>query len=151
VLQVHLALLDHVLLELLAMLAGTPQPGRYGALIDAEGRDDGLERTAVAQQGKDDGHQLCGGPQPIEWCTFGGRKGLATARTAVALRRLALHSNVPLPHLSSSMALGVVAKLRLRVHRWPPLDVSLLSQVRHVEQDARRTRFFSTTPVRHHG
>jgi hypothetical protein len=114
-------------MDLLAVLAGAQQPGRYGALIDPESGDDSLERTAVAEQREDDGHQLRGGPQPIERRALSGREGLATGRTALALLRLAIHTNVPLPYLSSGRALGVVAELGLRVHRWPPLDVILHS------------------------
>jgi hypothetical protein len=147
VLQVHLALLDEVLMPLLAVLAGATQPGRHGALIG----DDGLERTAVPQQGEDDGPQLRGRPQPIARHTFGGREGLATARTAIALFPWAMHAHVPLAHLASGMALGVVAEWGLRVHRWPPLDVVLRSQVRHVQQVARRPRVFSGALSRHHG
>ena len=51
VLQVHTTLLDHVLMHPLAVLARACQSRGYSALIDAEGGDDGLGRTAVAQQG----------------------------------------------------------------------------------------------------
>ena len=61
VLQVHPPLLDQVLMHPLAVLARAGQPGGHGALIDPEGRDDGLGRTAVAQQGQ---HQRHHRPRP---------------------------------------------------------------------------------------
>jgi hypothetical protein len=57
-LQVHLALLDHRLMDLLTVLAGTPQPGGYGPLIQAKSGDDGLDRTAIAQQRQDGRDQI---------------------------------------------------------------------------------------------
>jgi hypothetical protein len=47
-------------------------------------------------------------------CQFGDCEGLATARTAIALPRLAMPAHVLLSHLSSGMALGGEAKLGLR-------------------------------------
>ncbi len=76
-LQAHPALPDHALLDLPAAPASARQPCRHGAPIHAKGRDDGLERTARAQRGEDDGHQIGCGPQPIEGHALGGSAGLA--------------------------------------------------------------------------
>jgi hypothetical protein len=90
-------------------------------------------------------------PQPIQGGALGGREGLATDRTAIASLPLAMHANVPLAHLPSDRALGIVAELGLRVHRWPPLDATLQARASHVRKDARRTRLFSSHQTLHHG
>ena len=144
VLQVHLAVLDHVLMHPLAVLAGTGQPGGHGALIQAEGGDDGLDRTAVAQQGQ---HHVSPRPPPlqaVEGRALGGREGLATGGAADSAGPLGYARECSLPLLASGRAVLIVAELGLRVHRWPPLDAFLLSQANHVPKDARRTRFFQT-------
>ena len=150
-LQIHLALLDDVLMHLLAVVARAHQPGGYGPLIQATGGHERLGRTALAEPGEDQRHQVRRRSQPVEGRARGGGEGLATGRTAIPLLRLAMHADVPLSHLASGTAVRVMAELGLRVHRWPPLNVILLSQVRHVQQDARRTRFFSSVQSCHHG
>jgi len=77
------------------VLAGAQQPSRHGVLIDAEGRNNGLGRTAVAQQGQDAGHQIRSRTQPIEGRSLGSGEGLTTARTAIAPFCVAMHANVP--------------------------------------------------------
>jgi hypothetical protein len=55
--QVPLALLDHVLLDLLAVLAGAGQPRGDGTLIQTKAaRSPG--RTAMAEQGQHGGHHV---------------------------------------------------------------------------------------------
>lgn len=58
VLQVKLSRLDEVLVHPLTVLAGTGLPGSNGALIEPKGGDDGLNRTAVAQQRAHQRHQI---------------------------------------------------------------------------------------------
>jgi hypothetical protein len=104
------------------VLTSTHQPRRHGVLIDAEGSDNGLERTAVTPQGEDHGDHVRCGPQPVEGRARGGRKGMATPRAPRALLHVTMHPKVPLTPLPSSRAVQVVAAWRGRVHRWPPLD-----------------------------
>jgi hypothetical protein len=87
VLQVHLPLLDHMLMHPLALLASTDQPGSDGPLIQAKGCDDGLEGTAVAQQGEDDGHQVRSRVLPVEGRALRSGEGLPTGATAITLIR----------------------------------------------------------------
>jgi hypothetical protein len=105
VLQVDSPLLDQVLMHPLAVLIRAGQPRGHGALIGPEGRNDGLDRTAVAQQSQDERHHVCARPQPVEGRVGGGRDGLTTGGTPIALLPLAMHTHVPLPTLSSSGAL----------------------------------------------
>jgi hypothetical protein len=65
--------------------------------------------------------------QAIEGRPLGGREGVAAGLAPRALPPLAMHADAPLPHASSSWALGVVAAWALRVHWWPPLDTILPS------------------------
>jgi hypothetical protein len=44
-------------MEVLTVLTGSLLPARDGALIEAEGRDDGLRGTAVSERGGNDGKQ----------------------------------------------------------------------------------------------
>ena len=122
VLQVHLALVDQVLMQLLAVMTCPGKPGGDGPLIQAKGGDACLRRAAMAQQGEYKGDQICGGPQAVEGCTRRGREGVATDRPPLALLHSTMHPNIPLPHLSSGLAVRIVAELGLRVHRWPPSD-----------------------------
>jgi hypothetical protein len=135
----------------LAGLARTDQPGRDGPRIQAKGGDEGLEGTAVAQQGEDDGHQVRSRVHPVAGRALGRGEGLPTGTTAITLLRLAMHAHVSLSPLPSGRTLGVVAKWALRVHRWPPLDAIVPAQANHVQKDARRACVFSSPQTVHHG
>ena len=50
-LQEHLSVLDKVFMEALALVPTFALPASDGALVQREGRDDGLYRAAVRQQG----------------------------------------------------------------------------------------------------
>ncbi len=50
VLEVDLTLLDQLLVHLLAVLPGTPQPTRHGPLIQSEGVHHRLDGAAPAEQ-----------------------------------------------------------------------------------------------------
>jgi hypothetical protein len=151
VLQVYLTLLDEVLRHLPAVPAGAGHPGGHSPRIQTKGGDDRLDRTAMAQQREDGRHQIGRCPQPIERGALRSGEGLATEGTAIPLLALAMHPHVALPHLPSGRALEVMAAWGLRVHRWPPLDVLLHAQAKHIRQDARRTRLFSSHQTPHHG
>ena len=47
-----------MLVEELAVSAGAVAPVGDGPLVEPEGGDDGLDRTAVSEQGDDDGDQV---------------------------------------------------------------------------------------------
>ncbi len=54
----------------LTVLAGSLLPGSDGAFIEAEGRDDGLERTAIGEQSDHPGEDLGIGLEAIERRSF---------------------------------------------------------------------------------
>jgi hypothetical protein len=58
VLQVELPLLHQVGVDRLAVRPGPREPGRHGAFIEPEGRDNRLRRTAMAQQGQHERHLI---------------------------------------------------------------------------------------------
>ena len=68
------------------------------------------------------GYHVCSRRHPLAGRVLGGREGLATTRTAIALRCLAMLPNVPLAPLPSGKALRVVAALGVRVHRRLPFE-----------------------------
>jgi hypothetical protein len=76
--------LDQVLRHALAVLAGPRLPGGAGALVEPEGGDDRLERTAVAQQGHDERDQFAGGLEPEEGRADGGGAGPPAGGAAIA-------------------------------------------------------------------
>jgi hypothetical protein len=97
----------------------------------------------VTHQREDQGDHVRGSPQPVEGRALSGRKGVATGRASIALRRLAMHPNVLLAPLPSRRALGVVAELRVRVHpremsSWRvacPLGLARIAVTSQVGQD----------------
>lgn len=76
------------------------QPCGHGALIESEGGDNSLGRTAMAQQGQDECHhiRIRGRPQQVEGRAFGGGEGLATADTPIALPPLGYARECSLSH-----------------------------------------------------
>jgi hypothetical protein len=91
-----------------------------------------VDRTAVAQQRQDERHHVGRSPPPGERRARGGGEGPATAETAIPLLHLAMYPNVPVPHLPSGRALGVMAAWGLRVHGPSPPDAILPAQANHV-------------------
>jgi hypothetical protein len=128
VLQIYLALLDHVLMHLLAVPASAGQPGGHGAFIQTKGGHNRWEWTAMAQQGENDSPHVRRRVQPVAWRARGGHDGATAGLAAITLFPLAMHHGVALPQLSSSTAGGMVAELDLQVHRWPPVDEILQSR-----------------------
>jgi hypothetical protein len=65
-----------MLVDSLAMPSGARLPPGHGALVQVERRHDGLEGTAVAEQGEDDHQQVRRVVQPIERGAGGGGEGV---------------------------------------------------------------------------
>src|SRR5512135_3781905 len=109
-----------MLMEVLAVPACPVPPGGDGAFIEPEGRDDRLQRAAVAEQGQHDRHQLGRLLEAVERGIMGSREGPATGGTAVTPFLAAVDAEVTEPKLPACGAVGVGAELSLRVHRGSP-------------------------------
>ena len=111
-----------VLMHPLAVLARAGQPGGHGALIDPEGRHDGLGRTAVAQQGQDERHHVrapsaTGRRACLWWPRRSGHRWYTdSAAPAWLCTRM-----FPCPTCPLAGHCGLWQNWVLRVHRWPPL------------------------------
>ena len=119
VLEVDLALLDQMLVKL---LAGTSQPARDRTLIQAKGCLSSLGRTAMRKQGQHNRDQIDRQPQTIEWRASRSGEGFATSATAIAALLLAMDRNIALAHLTPCRAVQVMAELCHWVHLGPPYD-----------------------------
>jgi len=89
--------------ELVHPLAVPPRlglPTQHRALIQAKGRDNGLQGTTVSQQGHDKDHHLLGGAQPIERSALGYSECLATHGALAAPFLPAMDADVSLADLS---------------------------------------------------
>src|SRR4051812_48004880 len=115
--QPHLPPQDNSLVKLLAMSPGPVPPGGDGALVEPEGGDDGLHRAAVAQQGDHDRHHIGRLLEAVVRGVAGGGEGPAAVGAAVTTLLSAMDADVAAPELPPCGAIGVVAELRLRVHR----------------------------------
>ena len=56
--QIQLPLCDEVMMHLFTMLAGSVSPAGHGALIKAEGMDNGLHWTAIGKSCHHDHNQF---------------------------------------------------------------------------------------------
>ena len=95
----------------LAVPAGPVAPVGDGPLVEPEGGDDRLDRTAVAEQGDHDGHQVDGLLEAVERGVAGGGEGAAAGRAAVAPFLAAMDADVAEAELAPCGAVGVVAEL----------------------------------------
>ena len=118
--EVGPTLQDQVLVDLLAVLTRPGLPSRHRALVEAEGGNYRLDRTAVAEQREHDSRDVQPCTQAVEGRALGCREGLATGPALIAPFLLAEHPDVALPDPSSVRAVWVVAELSLRVHRRAP-------------------------------
>src|ERR1700737_3830353 len=123
VLQIHLSLLDQVLVDRLAVLAGALQPGGYRPLIEHERGDNRLHRAAVAEQDQHHDQQAQRAVHAVQRGAPRGGKRAATHRAAVAPLLLTVHPDGALPGLATGGAVPVRAELTLRVHRRSPIDM----------------------------
>ncbi|HYN25454.1 MAG TPA: hypothetical protein VES69_10470 [Pyrinomonadaceae bacterium] len=105
-------MLDQMLLHRLSMAASARPPVRYRPLVEAEGDHDGLEGTAMGQQGEHEGHGLRRGPQAIERGVLGGCEGLAALCTNEPLVLARVDANVTLAHLASGGTREIGAECR---------------------------------------
>src|SRR5205085_4979312 len=98
------------------MLTSSLSPVGNGALIEAEGMDDGLYRTAIGQQRHHDHDHLRRFAQARKHRPMLGIKRFPTALTAIAWLCAAMNHDGALPHLSSCLVLQIGAKLSGSIH-----------------------------------
>jgi hypothetical protein len=118
-------LLDQVLVHGLALLSRPSEPTGHRAFVEAEGRDDGLNRTAVGQQGDDECDRLDRRAQPVEGRALALGERLAALLALEAPFLLRMDHDVALARLSPGGALGVRAECLGRVHGSPPANLHL--------------------------
>ena len=106
----------------LTMAAGPIAPIGDGPLIEAEGGDDGLDGTAVAEECDHEGHQIGGFLEPVERGVMSGGEGSAASGASITLFLAAMNGDVAEAELAPCGAVEVVAELALRVHRHFPRD-----------------------------
>src|SRR5581483_6475614 len=114
--QIHAPGLDEVCVDAVPLRPGPRLPGRNGPLVQSEGRDDGLDRTAVGEQGHHRDHQLDRVVEAVEGGVAGGAEGLPAALAPIPLLSLALDDDVALSHAPTGATGRVVAELTLGVH-----------------------------------
>jgi len=113
----HLPLLDDGVMHLLTMLSGSLLPIPHGALIKAEGMDNGLHWTAIGKSCHHDHNQFRRLAKPFQHGSSSSTKRLFTPCTAIALPFAVTNPNVALSDLASCRTRRVRAKLVRRVHR----------------------------------
>ena len=99
-LQVDLALFNEVFMHLLRVAPGPLLPVGHGALIEAEGGDNRLRRTAMHEQGQHQRDPIHRCAQAVEGGALGRSEGLATDFAVVALLLLAEDPNVACTYLA---------------------------------------------------
>jgi hypothetical protein len=122
-------LFDQVLLDLLALNAGARFPIGDRPLIQSEGKDNGLARTAFGKQLDDRGKQLTLMVQPVKGRPFGLAESVSTEVAAVPLLLLIVNLDVAFAKLPSGRRGFNRARYRLRVHA-RVLSVALLHRFR---------------------
>ena len=103
-------LLYQELVHTLAVLPRPCLPTQHRTLIQAKGRDNGLQVTTVSQQSHDNDHQVFGGPQPIEHGALGYSECLATHVALATPFLQAMDADVSLADLSTCGTSGIGAK-----------------------------------------
>jgi len=113
-------LLNQIILHGLALDASARQPTRNGPLVEAEGDDDSLERTAVGEQRDHEGHGLGRGLQAVARGAFRGAERLVALGAEEALVLARVDTNVALACLCSGGAVQIGAECGCGVHGCPP-------------------------------
>src|SRR5215208_6359301 len=99
-----------------ALRAGFLLPAGDGALIEVEGDDNSLHRTAVGKQRHDCEHQPPRLVHPVEGGVFGLGEGPPTAYAAITALFVAMDHEVALSRTTVGAAAPVVTELLVRVH-----------------------------------
>src|SRR5215208_636025 len=99
-----------------ALRAGFLLPAGDGALIEVEGDDNSLHRTAVGKQRHNCEHQPPRLVHPVEGGVFGLGEGPPTAFAAITALFVAMDHEVALSRTTVGAAAPVVTELLVRVH-----------------------------------
>ena len=116
--QIEAGLLNNGLMQPLAVMPCSISPPRHPSLIEPKSRNDGLERTAVSQQGPHDNDQLRRLAQPLQHGSSPCAKGMTTGATARALPLAIRDADVALFDLTSCGTCQVRATYLRHVHRF---------------------------------
>src|SRR5215216_1341240 len=125
-----------------ALRAGFLLPAGDGALIEVEGDDNSLHRTAVGKQRHDCEHQPPRLVHPVEGGVFGLGEGPPTAFAAITALFVAMDHEVALSRTTVGAAAPVVTELLVRVHA----DTHPLFGGQRPNKDAAGPAFSSTQP-----
>src|SRR5215217_6215363 len=112
----HLLGLDEVLMYPPALQAGFLLPAGDGALIEVEGGDDGLHRTAVSKQRHHREYQPLRLVYSVEGSTPALGEGPPATLAAITALLLAVDHDVTLSRTAVGAATSVVTELPVRVH-----------------------------------
>src|SRR5215217_4007457 len=125
-----------------ALRAGFLLPAGDGALIEVEGDDNSLHRTAVGKQRHDCEHQPPRLVHPVEGGVFGLGEGPPTAFAAITALFVAMDHEVALSRTAVGAAAPVVTELLVRVHA----DTHPLFGGQRPNKDAAGPAYSSTQP-----
>src|SRR5215203_2923666 len=125
-----------------ALRAGFLLPAGDGALIEVEGDDNSLHRTAVGKQRHDCEHQPPRLVHPVEGGVFGLGEGRPTAFAAITALFVAMDHEVALSRTTVGAAAPVVTELLVRVHA----DTHPLFGGQRPNKDAAGPAYSSTQP-----
>src|SRR5215218_4463435 len=125
-----------------ALRAGFLLPAGDGALIEVEGDDNSLHRTAVGKQRHDCEHQPPRLVHPVEGGVFGLGEGPPTAFAAITALFVAMDHEVALSRTTVGAAAPVVTELLVRVHA----DTHPLFGGQRPKKDAAGPAYSSTQP-----
>src|SRR5215203_524023 len=125
-----------------ALRAGFLLPAGDGALIEVEGDDNSLHRTAVGKQRHDCEHQPPRLVHPVEGGVFGLGEGPPTAFAAITALFVAMDHEVALSRTTVGAAATVVTELLVRVHA----DTHPLFGGQRPNKDAAGPAYSSTQP-----
>src|SRR5215208_3894400 len=125
-----------------ALRAGFLLPAGDGALIEVEGDDNSLHRTAVGKQRHDCEHQPPRLVHPVEGGVFGLGEGPPTAFAAITALFVAMDHEVALSRTTVGAAAPVVTELLVRVHA----DTHPLFGGQRPNKDAAGPAYSSTQP-----
>ncbi len=95
---------------------GNLVPVRDGPFVQTEGRNDGLDGTAMSQQGDDSHDQLLFVVQPIKGRALGFGEHPATFAALIALVLAAMNDDVALARLTCGRTIRAGAECCVRVH-----------------------------------
>ena len=108
--------LHQLLMHPLTVPPGSLLPVHYCTLIQMEGGNDGLQRTAMRNQGYYDHNLICWVMQSVERCPGGCSKGLTTYFSLVPCFFSVVNNYVVLAYFAPCGARHIRAELFSRVH-----------------------------------